>query len=57
MLVRKAYRFRISPDVAQEDLFRQTIGYCRLVYDLPLNQKILQRERSRPRELTVYDPR
>lgn len=31
MLLRKAYRFRIYPDAAQEELFRRTIGCCRLV--------------------------
>jgi hypothetical protein len=34
MLLRKAYRFRIYPDATQEELFRRTIGCCRLVYNL-----------------------
>jgi putative transposase len=55
MLLRKAYRFRIYPDAAQEKLFRRTIGCCRLVYNLCLDQKILERERSKPRKLAAYD--
>jgi putative transposase len=39
MLVRKAYKFRIYPDAKQEELFRQTVGCCRLVYNLCLEQK------------------
>jgi putative transposase len=55
MLLRKAYRYRIYPDAAQEDLFRRTIGCCRLVYNLCLDQKVLERERSQPRKLSAYD--
>jgi hypothetical protein len=55
MLLRKAYRFRIYPDASQEELFRRTIGCCRLVYNLCLDQKILERERSKPRKLTQFD--
>ena len=55
MLVQKAYRYRIYLDAAQEELFRRTIGCCRLVYNLCLDQKILEWERSQPRELTAYD--
>jgi|SRR6266540_2703706 len=55
MLLRKAYRFRIYPDATQEELFRRTIGFSRLVYNLCLDQKILERERSRPRKLSAYD--
>lgn len=55
MLLRKAYRFRIYPDVDQEDLFRRTIGCCRLVYNLCLDHKILERKRCNPRKLTAYD--
>src|SRR5258706_11637264 len=51
MLLRKAYRFRIDPDAAQEELFRLTIGCCRLVYNLSLDQKISERERS---DATLY---
>jgi putative transposase len=55
MLLRKAYRFRIYPDAVQEELFRRTIGCCRLVYNLCLDQKILERERSKPRKLSQFD--
>jgi putative transposase len=55
MIVRKAYRFKIYPDATQEELFRRTIGCCRLVYNLCLDQKKLERERSEPRKLTAYD--
>lgn len=55
MLIRKAYRFRIYPDAAQEDLFRRTMGCCRLVYNLCLDQKMLERERSNPRKLSRFD--
>lgn len=55
MIVRKAYRFRIYPDATQEELFRRTIGCCRLVYNLCLEQKKLEWERSQPRKLTAYD--
>jgi putative transposase len=33
MLLRKACRFRIYPDAAWEELFRRTIGCCRLAYN------------------------
>jgi putative transposase len=55
MIVRKAHRFRIYPDATQEELFRRTIGCCRLVYNLCLDQKKLEWERSKPRKLTAYD--
>jgi putative transposase len=55
MLLRRAYRFRIAPVAVQEELFRRTIGCCRLVYNLCLDQKILERERSKPRTLTALD--
>jgi putative transposase len=55
MLVHKAYKFRIYPTATQEELFRRTIGCCRLVYNLCLDQKILERERSKPRSLTAFD--
>jgi len=56
MLTHKAYRFRIYPTAEQEVLFRRTIGCCRLVYNLCLDQKKLERERSDPRRLTAFDP-
>jgi transposase len=55
MLLRKAYRFRIYPDATQEELFRRTIGCCRLVYNLCLDQRLLERERSKPRKLSQFD--
>jgi putative transposase len=55
MLMRKAYKFRIYPDATQEELFRRTVGCCRLVYNLCLAQKTLERERSRPRKLSQFD--
>jgi hypothetical protein len=55
MLVHKAYKFRIYPDATQEELFLRTIGCCRLVYNLCLDQKKLERERSNPRRLTAFD--
>jgi putative transposase len=55
MLVQKAYKFRIDPDATQEELFRRTVGCCRLIYNLCLDQKRLERERSNPRRLTAFD--
>jgi putative transposase len=55
MLQHKAFRFRIYPTAEQEILFRRTIGCCRLVYNLCLDQKKLERERSNPRKLTQFD--
>jgi putative transposase len=55
MVVLKAYKFRIYPTAEQETLFWQTIGCCRLVYNLCLDQKKLERERSSPRKLTAFD--
>src|SRR5712664_4130096 len=55
MLTHKAYRFRIYPTAEQEVLFRRTIGCCRLVYNLCLDQKKLERGRSDPRRLTAFD--
>jgi hypothetical protein len=55
MLVHKAYKFRIYPDATQEELFLRTIGCCRLVYNLCLDQKKLERERSNPWRLTAFD--
>ena len=55
MLQHKAYCFRIYPTAEQEHLFRQTVGCCRLVYNLCLDQKKLERERSNPHGLTAFD--
>ena len=35
----RAYRFRIYPDAGQERLLRRTVGSCRLVYNLALEQR------------------
>lgn len=51
----KAFRYRIYPTAEQEALFRQTVGACRFVYNLCLEQRILERHRSNPRRLTAYD--
>ncbi|WP_244639335.1 transposase [Bosea sp. ANAM02] len=52
MLRQQAYRFRIYPSNTQADLFRRTIGCCRLVYNLCLDQKTLEHHRSAPRRLS-----
>jgi putative transposase len=55
MIARKAFKFRIYPDATQEEHFRRTVGCCRLVYNLCLDQKKLERERSSRRALTAFD--
>jgi len=55
MIRLKAYRYRVYPTVEQEALFRQTVGACRFVYNLCLEQRKLEYHRSRPRRLTAYD--
>jgi putative transposase len=50
-----AYKFRIYPDETQSRLFRKTVGCCRFVYNLFLEQKKLERHRSNPRRLTQVD--
>ena len=52
---RRPTKFRIYPDAKQEELFRRTVGCCRLIYNLCLVQKRLERERSNPRRLTAFD--
>ncbi|MEI8397349.1 MAG: RNA-guided endonuclease TnpB family protein [Rhodospirillaceae bacterium] len=51
----KAYRYRVYPTTEQENLFRQTVGCCRLVYNLALEQRKLNWHRSKPLRLTSYD--
>ena len=51
----KAFRYRIYPTPEQEALFRQTVGSCRMVYNLCLEQRRLEWHRSAPRRLTAYD--
>ncbi|BCB21970.1 RNA-guided endonuclease TnpB family protein [Bosea sp. ANAM02] len=55
MLRQQAYRFRIYPGDDQVDLFRRTIGCCRLVYNLCLDQKTLEQHRSAPRRLSYSE--
>lgn len=50
-----AYRYRLYPTAEQEALFRQTVGSCRFVYNLCLEQRRLEWHRSNPRRLTAYD--
>jgi putative transposase len=50
-----AYKFRIYPDEAQSRLFRMTVGCCRFVYNLFLEQKRLEQNRSNARRLTQVD--
>lgn len=51
----KAFRYRIYPTAEQETLFCQTVGACRFVYNLCLEQRILEQHRSNPRRITAYD--
>ena len=55
MVMLKAYRYRLYPTTEQEALFRQTVGSCRFVYNLCLEQRRLEWHRSNPRRLTAYD--
>jgi putative transposase len=49
------YKYRIYPDAEQARLFRRTVGCCRFLYNLFLEQKKLERQRSNPRRLTQVD--
>ena len=49
MLVQKAFKFRIYPEPTQKNLMLRTIGCCRLMYNLRLDQK------SNPRRLAAFD--
>jgi putative transposase len=53
MLQRTAYRFRAYPEPEQASLFRRAAGCCRLVYNLCLEQRRLERHRSDPRRITA----
>jgi len=53
MLQRTAYSFRAYPDTEQASLFRRTAGCCRLVYNVCLEQRRLERQRSDPRRITA----
>jgi putative transposase len=50
-----AYKFRIYPDAQQARLFRMTLGCCRFIYNLFLEQKKLEWGRSNARRLTQVD--
>lgn len=39
MLERKAIKMRLYPTLSQEHLFRRTVGLCRLVYNIGLEQR------------------
>lgn len=55
MKILRAYRYRVYPTQEQEMLFRQTVGCCRFVYNLCLEQRRLEWHRSDPRRLSSYD--
>jgi putative transposase len=55
MKERLGYKYRIYPNATQEHLFRRTVGCCRFVYNLFLEQKKLERQRSNPRGLSRVD--
>lgn len=55
MKILKSFRYRIYPTKEQEHLFRRTAGACRFVYNLCLDQRILEYHRSEPRRLSYYD--
>ena len=45
----RGYVYRLKPDAAQEELFRQTAGVCRLIYNLALEQRRDHARRYRER--------
>lgn len=51
----KVFRFRRPPTSAQEALFWLTLGSCRFLYNLCLDQRSLEYHRSKPRRLTSFD--
>lgn len=55
MLIHKRYRFRLYPEAWQEVLFHKTIGCCRFIYNVCLEQKTLDWHRSEPQRLTAFD--
>jgi hypothetical protein len=48
-------RYRVYPTPEQEVLLRRAAVACRFVYNLCLEQRILERHQSEPRRLTAYD--
>jgi putative transposase len=53
VLIKKAFRFQLDPTPEQEDLFRQTVGCVRLVYNLGLVERRL-RYAHQSRKSTSY---
>lgn len=49
------YKYRIYPDATQELLFRRTVGCCRLVYNLCLEQRSMAYAMADRRRLSSYD--
>ena len=55
MLIRKAFRFQLDPTAEQEDLFRQTAGCVRLVYNLGLQERRLRYAHQNRRSTSYQD--
>ncbi|NTF23627.1 helix-turn-helix domain-containing protein, partial [Agrobacterium rubi] len=55
MKERLGYKYRIYPDADQERLFRRTVGCCRLVYNLCLEQRSMAYAMARRYRLSSYD--
>ncbi len=49
----KAYKFRIYPKPAQEEMLAKTFGCCRLVYNLMLDEKIREYESTKKMKRTT----
>ncbi|WP_198521652.1 RNA-guided endonuclease InsQ/TnpB family protein [Rhizobium sullae] len=55
MKERLGYRYRIYPDARQARLFRQTVGCCRLVYNLCLEQRSMACAMPSRHRLSSFD--
>jgi putative transposase len=55
MKLLKAFRYRLYPTSEQERLIARTVGCCRLVYNLCLEQRKLNWHRSNPLRISAYD--
>ncbi|NTF16858.1 transposase [Agrobacterium rubi] len=55
MKERLGYKYRIYPDADQERLFRRTVGCCRLVYNLCLEQRSMAYAMAGRHRLSSYD--
>lgn len=55
MKERLGYRYRIYPDARQARLFRQTVGCCRLVYNLCLEQRSMAYAMPSRHRLSSFD--